>query len=159
VSDQHQRFQDRVRGSSPAVFFVAKWRHDKGDIVEIPPLRVAPRAADHEMYTDDGDFAVIIRQRWEAKKLGYKFTGRHDWPFEYMYVSSVTSVDRAFMAGGVEAYVMVSQDWRAIATIPGRTRAHWFQVAKRSKVTGNIERNYACPLDHVIFEMLEQDGR
>lgn len=146
---QHALFLDRLASSSRAVFLVAQMQHAKGRTVEIPKTRFAPTAAVAEGYVDGGDLIVVTRHRIEVKHLGIEFTCRDDWPFREAFVSNVAAVERA--NGDVLAYVSVSRDYQHIAVIPRNTHQHWYIVETKAKNTGNIERFYACPLDHVIF--------
>jgi hypothetical protein len=155
VSDQHRRFQQRLIASRHAMFVFAEWQHKLGYSVEVPRLRVAPTAAEHADYSDDGDVFVIVRQRFEVKGLDVTFSGRHDWPFgNRIFVDTVRKVDRA--QGEVIAYVSVSADFRALAIIPGDTSQHWYPVKVRNSLTGNIDDTYACPIEHCLFEQLKE---
>jgi hypothetical protein len=155
MSDQHARFLKRLDASMPAVFAVAQMQHAKGRTVEIPALRRAPTAAEHEHYIDGGDLFVMVRHRIEVKWLRVNFTGADDWPFREVFVSNVASVDRA--NGEVAAYVSVSRDLHHVAIVERSTKPHWYVVEKLVSNTGNLERNYACPLREVIFEPLQEE--
>ncbi len=132
---------------------VASLQHARGRMVEIPPLRFAPSAAQADQYVDGGDLFVVVRYRLEVKHLGVDFTCANDWPFNEVFVSNVAAVDRA--NGDVHYYVSVSKNFRYAAIVPRTTKDKWYVVEKLVKNTGNVERNYACPLDLVSFECLE----
>lgn len=152
--NQHARFLQRLAQSSDAVWKVARWLCEKGHAVEIRPLRFAPSAAEHERYVDDGDLYVLTRgrHRVEVKRLTANFSGPHDWPYPIAFVSNERAVERA--NGTVLMYVVLSNDMHCAAVIARETREHWRIVEALASNTGNIERNYACPLDHVRWEQL-----
>ena len=154
---QHGRFLSRLRDLSRAVFAVAFFQHQRGRKVEIPPLQFAPDASQHELFVDEGDLYVWVsgkRLRFEIKHLGVNFTGADDWPFKEAFVSNVAAVDRA--GADVQFYVSVSNDMRFAAIISGRTRDRWYTTTALARNTGNDEQYYACPIELVIFERLEQ---
>jgi hypothetical protein len=154
MSDQHARFQERLAASWRAVFLVAQKQYAQGRDVEIPGLHIAPSADEAEAYVDGGDLMVVVRHRIEVKHLSINFTGAADWPFrDGVFVSNEAAVNRA--NGGVYAYVSVSQDFRYCAIIGRRTRPTWRIKECRVNNTGNIERNYICPLEGVVFEKLD----
>jgi hypothetical protein len=150
MSDQHARFQDRVRGSRQAVFLVARWQHELGRTVEVPPLRVAPTAAEHENYIDDGDLFAFERHRIEVKHLDTDFSCAEDWPYQHFFVGRTASVDRAHDA---KIFALVSRDlrYRAVVNIK-ETRPKWYPIEAVAHNTGNRERYYCCPIELVKFE-------
>jgi hypothetical protein len=150
VTVQHERFLERLAASSQAVFLVARMQYAKGRTVEIPRMQFAPTAAQADDYVDAGDLIIVQRHRIEVKHLSINFTCAADWPFNEVFVSNVAAVDRA--NNDVLAYVSVSQDMRHIAIVERSTRSHWYVVQKPVSNTGNVERNYACPLVLVDFE-------
>jgi len=152
MSEQHEKFLQRLAASSQAVLAVARNQHRKGRTVEIPPLHFAPTAAVHEKYSDGGDLYVVTRRRIEVKHLGVNFTGPFDWPFKEVLVSSAASVERA--KGSVLYYVSVSNDLSCACIIPGDTSERWYKVEKLNSVTGNVEKFYACPIACAQFEEL-----
>jgi len=153
---QHQRFLERLVASERAVFVVAQMQHAKGRVVEIPKTSFAPTAAEAQHHVDGGDLFVVRRHRIEVKHLGINFTGHADWPFREVFVSNVAAVDRAT---DVLAYVSVSHDFACAVIIPHETRPHWYVVETFVKNTGNMERNYACPLELVVFEAIPLEWR
>jgi hypothetical protein len=155
TQQEHDRFLQRLRASMPAVFAVAWMQHAKGHDIEIPALRCAPRPEDIPDYRDTGDLFVTIngkRHRIEVKWLGVNFTGAADWPFREVFVDSVSSVERA--NGEVSAYVSASRDLTHMAIIKQETGIDWYPVETLNRVTGNVERFYACPISAVIFKPL-----
>jgi hypothetical protein len=156
VSEQHQRFLERLAASSHAVFVVAQLQHAKGRTIEIPRTRFAPSAADAEDYVDGGDLIVVMRRRIEVKHLGVNFSSLDDWPFSQVFVSNVAAVDRA---DDVLAYVSVSHDFGCAAIVSHQTRRHWYVVEAFAKNTGNVERYYACPLELATFEPVPPEWR
>lgn len=156
MGEQHQRFLERLAASSRAVFVVARLQHERGRTVEIAPLRFAPTAADAKDYLDGGDLFVVRRNRIEVKHLGVSFTGRDDWPHPHVFVSNEAKVERS---PDVFAYVSVSKDLGCIAIIDHATRPDWYVVEGLVRNTGNIERNYACPLRLVTFETIPAEWR
>lgn len=150
---QHERFLERLAASSEAVFRVAQLQHGKGRTVEIPAIRRAPRPDVAEHYADLGDLFVVVRHRIEVKHLSINFTCSADWPFgAEVFVDNAVRVDHA--GGDVLAYVSVSRDMSHIAVIARETRPHWYMVERRSRLTGAIGHYYACPIEHVVFEVL-----
>ncbi len=150
MTPQHAKFLDRLDASSSAVYAVASMYQRLGIPVMLPATHRAPSAEEAADYFDEGDLFVL--RRMEVKGLGINFTCRADWPFREAFVSNVAAVDRA--GDEVCAYISVSKDKRYCAIIPHSSRPHWYVVEKRVSNTGNIERNYACPLDHVQFRNL-----
>lgn len=142
---QHERFLERLMGSIPSVLVVAGMQIAKGRTVEIPGIRLAQSAAEAEYYVDGGDLFVLVRHRFEVKHLGKNFSCADDWPHPHVFVSNVAN-------GEVIAYVSVSHDLKHAAIIERATRPIWYVVDGLCRNTGNVERNYACPIDHVIFE-------
>ena len=156
MSGQHDRFLQRLKASRRAVHAVAYWLGGKGYSITIDATRYTPTAAEAADYVDDGDIIVDYFLRYEVKhRPTIHFTSRDDWPHPNVLVSNVAAVDRA--GDTVEAYVTVSDDYRHAAIIPGSTRKHWFVKETDASNTGNRERNYACPLDHVIWVALLSD--
>jgi hypothetical protein len=156
MTDQHARFLSRLRDSSRAVFAVAFFQHQRGRRVEIPPLKFAPDASQHELFVDEGDLYVWVgdkRLRFEIKHLGVNFTGAGDWPFREAFVSNVAAVDRAT---DVHFYVSVSNDMRHAAIISRKTRDSWYTTTALAQNTGNAESFYACPMGLVVFEQLDR---
>lgn len=122
--------------------------------VEIQPTEEAPTAAEHRAYSDSGDLFAWQkngpRRRFEVKGLTITFSGRRDWPFREVFVSSVRSVHRS--VGDVYAWVSISADLKAAVMIMEETTWEtWYRVTKLNSVTGNDETYYACPLDKVSF--------
>ena len=154
---QHQRFQQRLRGSWPALFTAAQWLWSKGYDLEIPALRCAPTAAEHELYADSGDvFATRDgeRKRFEITGLTVNFTGAADWPSEFYGQAIVDRVHRFEVTKSAPpyAYIKVSKDLRYAAIILQSTNKHWYQGSRLNKKnTGNVEDYVFCPLDAVLF--------
>jgi hypothetical protein len=155
---QHAAFLERLKNSSRAVFAVAFNQHQKGRLVEIPPLHFAPSAKDAERHADSGDlffFANGRRYRIEVKHLlKADFTCAADWPYPHAFAGSVSQVKR--WKGSVYATVIVSANMRHAAIIKRGTAKHWYVVEVRSDNTGNVEAKYACPIEHVEFMELEE---
>jgi hypothetical protein len=155
-TSQHAKFLDRLRGSKRGQWAFAYWLSSQGYWVTIPPLREAPTAAEHRNYRDNGDVFAWEeggpRLRIEVKTLGVTFTGRRDWPYREVFVASVDSVRRAI--GDVFAWVSVSDDLGAAAIVEERTSDEWYIRTCPVSNTGNVESNFACPLDLVKFVKL-----
>ncbi len=156
MSDQHNRFLQRLADSEAARFAVAQHLCRKGSLIEIPPLRFAPTAADAEHYRDEGDLFLVTRKRIEVKGLSINFTGRDDWPFAYVFVTSKTVAERE--GRPVAAYISISADLKHAVVIKGSTSGLWFSVDKSNRNTGNVERYLACPLSHVEFITIGKHG-
>ncbi len=156
MSDQHERFLKRLADSEAARMAVAMHLSSKGALVEVPPIRFAPTAAEAEQYRDAGDLFLVTRKRIEVKGLGINFTGREDWPFPYVFVSRKEDVERA--NGAVSAYISVSSDLKYGAIIRQATSPHWYAVKKPNRLTGNVEHYMACPLEHVEFVTIGKHG-
>jgi hypothetical protein len=152
MSDQHERFLERMKGSAAAVFAVAQKHHKAGHTVEIPGMRLAPTAAEAEHYIDGGDLFVRKQHRYEVKHVQLQFTNVDDYPFSSVMFSNEATVKRA--NGSVAAYYVVSKDMTHCAIILGSTKDHWRVREDEVKNTGNVERNYVCPKGHAIFERL-----
>jgi hypothetical protein len=160
MSDQHRHFLERLDASVPAVFAVGINQYAKGRSIYMPALRRAPSAADHLLFVDAGDLFVEDHQwgrhRFEVKGTGYDFSCRKDWPFKEAFVGSVDTINRTDELAAW--YVTVSPDFRSVALVGRSTRPHWREVEKRMSNTGNVERKYACPLEHVVFQQLFERG-
>ena len=155
MSDQHDRFLTRLRGSSDAVFAVARYLHDKGKSIEIPAVRFAPTANDAEQFVDSGDLIILdsdARRRLEVKRIRHTFTGAQDWPFREVFISNVAAVDRA---KDVIAYVTVSADLAYMVSVLTDTREDWYVTERLAGNTMNVERFYACTIDCAQFYPLQ----
>jgi hypothetical protein len=151
---QHAKFIERLRGSKRGVFAFAYWLSARGHWIEIPSTEEAPTAADHPDYIDKGDLfawkAGFGRKlRIEVKTLGITFSGKGDWPFSEVFVSSVASVDRSLEE--VHAWVSVSHDLAAAVIVKQTTWETWTIKTGLVSNTGNVESNYACPLEEAKF--------
>lgn len=158
MSEQHAKFQQRFIHSSRAVFAHAEHLHVSGYRVEIPPLRVAPTAADHAEYADDGDLFVLPggdwRVRYEVKGLGYDFESRGTWPHRRFYVDRKHRIDSEF--DKISAWVYLNPALTHFALVLPHTRPHWFVHNGFNSKTGNYEDNYCCPLELVDFYKLKR---
>lgn len=152
MTGQHEKFQQRLAASSKAVFAVAQFYQGKGHTVKIPPVLIAPTAAQAEEYLDDGDLLLLFEKRIEVKHRTFDFSSADDYPYPSVFISNVAAVDRA--RGQVSAYINVSRDLRCAAIIKYETAEHWFVNKSRASNTGNVEFQYACPLSFVHFEAL-----
>lgn len=148
-------FVERLNGSSHAVFVVAEYLHGKGYTVTVPRIRVAPHAALHADYIDDGDLYISADEGLEIVEvkglLTTQFSCPEDWPHEHFFVNRIGPVDRHDL---VPDYYIVSSDFRHVARVPGNTRPCWYKVTTRNSRTGNVECFYACPLGLVRFAAL-----
>jgi len=152
VTPQHEGFKQRLEQSDEAVLRVATAFRNKGYTVQLPPLRVAPTAAEAPNYVDKGDMHAFKMRNLQIKqKLDCYFTGASDWPFPDVYVANVPSVDRAV---DVYMYVIMSADLYHCVTIRADTKDHWTTKGVVCKNTGNLEDLYVCPLEHVVFTNL-----
>lgn len=150
---QHERFLERLAGSSEAVFAVARWLHVSGRSVEIPTTQFAPTAADADSFVDGGDLFIVEKKRVEVKRIGKSFASAADWPFREVFVSNKAAVERS--ADQVSAWITVSADLAAVAIVPSSSRPHWFIREALAKNTGNREAFYCCPIDRVEFRALK----
>lgn len=149
---QHEKFLARLRGSEPGRWAFGYWLGSRGYDVLIPATREAPTAAQHRDFADKGDLFATkagVCLRIEVKTLGITFTGRDDWPFREVFVSSVASVHRSIEE--VYAWVSVSNDLRAAVMVKATTWETWYKTTCLVSNTGNVEANYAAPLDEVRF--------
>jgi hypothetical protein len=149
MTEQHAKFQNRLRSSSNAVAVVASWLNRKGKHIEIPSMRISPTADQASDYLDGGDLYIIEKKRVEVKHLGINFTSADDWPFREIFISNVAAVDRSF--DQVSAWVSVSQDMGYIAVVKPDSREHWYISEKKASNTGNVESYYATNIKHVQF--------
>jgi hypothetical protein len=156
MSTQHEEFLERLKASEHARFVWAQVEHAKGRTIEIPPTKYAPTAAEAPFYVDRGDLIWVVRRRFEVKHLGITFSGPDDWPYPVMLVSNVASVDRA---EDVLAYIAISHDYACGAIAKCDTRKYWHVVETFAKNTGNVEKNYACPMELVTFEAIPPEFR
>ena len=157
MSDQHARFLERLRRSSRAVFAVAWYMHNTGRRIEIPAVQFAPDASQHPDYVDIGDLYVWLgdkRERLEVKGRAFNFTSAKDFPYPSMMIGNVPALDRA----GVEVlyYIGVSKDLRYAAIAHQKTRPQWEVITGEVKNTGNVESNYACPIELLKFQALRE---
>jgi hypothetical protein len=154
VSDQHDKFKSRLEGSRHAMFVVAEWLHKKGRSVGVMIRKfvVSPTAAEAIYYVDEGD--VLLTYRYEVKRLiNINFTCRKDFPYDNVMFASVASAQRA--GEEVIGWYVVSGDYRTVAVVNrALTREFWEVWEGRAPNTGNLERNYVCPKEHVQFEIM-----
>jgi hypothetical protein len=146
----------RLKASSDAVFAVARYQHNRGRGVEIPPLRLAPSAAVNMKYLDGGDLFILTddrRLRVEVKHRQRHFSSAEDWPDPHVFVSNVPAVDRN---GVVYAYAVVSIDFAHAAVIYGSTKPTWYIVERVPSNTGVAEQVYCCPMEKVEFIKLNE---
>jgi hypothetical protein len=156
MSEQHNKFLERLRSSSDAVFAVALWFFHRGYSVHIPKVDYASDASQFEDYVDDGDLYVTKvhgnRQRIEVKgKKGLNFTGSHDWPkgFNGMFMSNVAAYERADPKP--DAYFIVSADLRYAAILHAKTKPFWTIRSVLCSNTGNYEDIYSAPVEKAVF--------
>lgn len=158
MSAQHDAFLERYRASSDAVFIWARYLHEQGRWIEIPPRREAPTAADAWEYADNGDLFVLdgagSRKEINVKGLSAVFTGPYDWPFkDEVFVSGRDDIDRR---PDTVAYVFLSLN-RCYAGIidAEKTRHTWYVTEKPNGLTGgNICAYYACPKAVVTWKRI-----
>jgi hypothetical protein len=154
--NQHAAFQQRLRDSAPAVFAYVQHLSVKGCVVEFPPLRIAPTAAEHEQYADSGDIFVLVRKRVEIKGLSRDWTSRSDWPFEHFFVDRKHRVESE--AGEVALWVYLNKPLTHYAIVKPSTMAAWYPHSTHNSGTGNVEDYICCPLTHVSFHRLARWG-
>lgn len=153
VSDQHKKFQQRLKGSTPAVMAVATHFHNKGNFVEIPPTRIAPSASVAAEYVDGGDLFLVRRYRIEVKGLlKATFSSAQDFPYRVIFISNAAAVERA--KGEVFAYIVVSADLKCAAIVKAETSKYWTREKGVMSNTGNEEENIGCPPEHAEFVTL-----
>lgn len=133
-------------------------RWHRGCAVEIAPHLEAPTAAEAARYFDHGDlwFTDYERQlswRYEVKgnrKSG--FTCVEDC-YPWLFISRVDAIERH--GTSVAAYIIVNKLLTHCAFVMQETRSYWKIREEVAPNTGNLEDNWACPREHVIFEKLE----
>jgi hypothetical protein len=164
MSDQHARFQERVRNSRPAVEAVALHLQCDGYETDIAELSIAPTARQAAKYADHGDLFVTDYNKqltwlYEVKGLSTVFTCAADWPHREVFVDRRERVDKVERDGeSPRFYYSVNPAFThcAIIDVPA-TRAHWYVSKGRlNKNTGNHEDFYACPTGLVIFQPLRK---
>jgi len=158
MNQQHERFLERLEGSRHAMFVVAERLHAKGCTVTIPAIRKAPTAAQAAQFSDYADLLVIWADRPDLERFEVKhncrnnFTSVADWPYPHIFVTSADSDARA--GDSVEAYYVVSLDYRHACVIPGSTRPSWYPFLYLNPNTGNEEVAMCCPRELVQFVAL-----
>lgn len=154
VGKKHKLFCDHLAGSHAATWFAAYWLSTFWDMrVEVAPLKFAMSPAMADRFSDDGDLFVLKedgrRLIVDVKGLKATFSGRHDWPFREVFVSSARSVHR--LGERTEAYVSVSSDFAAVAIIKRETWPSWYTREVYNGVFKQAEQKYCCPLELVKF--------
>jgi len=159
TSENHQKFQDRLATSNDAVWLVARWLWERGNIVEMRPQSVAPTHAEAGDHMDDGDLWFLnpkapIKEKhlMEVKGLNKDFATATDWPFPYFLVCNKPSFDRkAPVKPSVYLHLNKSRTHAAKIDV-GNTYPHWFEKAiKDPHYEGVTEVCYAVPIEHVKF--------
>lgn len=153
ASEQHRKFQNRLLGSPKAVVTVAVFLNGKGKDIYIPGLKVAPTAALAESYLDDGDLWIVEKKRVEVKGSRHIFTCREDYPYPDMLIANEEAVDRARDA---MAWFIVSGDYTHAGIVMCDTQEHWKVVELKPRNTGNLEKFYSVPVEHVKFIKLQR---
>lgn len=130
MSDQHDRFQDRLRWSLPAVMRVAWWYVGQGTSVEIPGMRVAPSADQHEAYSDGGDlFLLNPRRRVEVHRYRAdgKWTDQESWPYKELYLRNYNpKVPDGRDLDAIDRFVIVNEPMTHAAIVyADPTRSPW----------------------------------
>ena len=154
MTEQHTNFIDRLVDSKPAVIKVADFIKKKGYKVTIPETKIAPTAAQHKSYADNGDLYVdgkIIdfKFRVEVKHSGKNFTNENDWPFgkNHFFICAKHSYDDATLKP--HSYFVVSNDLKYFALVKADTFEAWKIQNKRDKERGHMETFYYCSLDKI----------
>lgn len=147
MTTNHEKFLEHLDQSQPAVWTVARWLQSLGYAVTVNPVRKAPTAEQWQDYVDQGD--LEIRQRVEVKKLGFSFSGPHDWPYKNFIVCNKAAYDRA--TPKPYAYIHVSADGQVCAVVKTDTDKTW-RVERRSdrRYAGNYSQEcYVCTLESI----------
>ena len=154
VTPQHAGFQQRLEQSDEAVLRVATAFRKKGYTVQLPPLRVAPTAAEASDYRDNGDMHAFKMHRIEVKwKPDRHFIEASDWPHPDVFIASTTFVNDS---PDVVMYVVMSADYCHCAAIHKDTREQWvIHTDVWCKNTGNREDFYACPTEFIRYRLLD----
>ena len=156
MTEQHTNFIDRLVDSKPAVIKVADFIKKKGYQVTIPETKIAPTAAQHKSYADNGDLYVdgkIIdfKFRVEVKHSSQKFTNSNDWPWKnHFFVCAKHSFDNAIPKP--HSYFIVSDDLKYFALVKADTYQAWKTQNKKDKQRDYEETFYNCPLDKILWE-------
>lgn len=159
MTEQHQKFLNRLSNSLGATFAVAKFLSMRGYDVYIPALKYSPTAKEHMDYVDTGDIKIRKGkgewERVEVKGRGIQFSCPEDFKalgFDDMFISSKKAVDRANPLP--KAYFIVSKDLKTAAIIYRKTRDQWFEKDINPTNTGNKETVYAVSVDVPKFVTL-----
>lgn len=131
--ETHKVFVNSLVESRPSVYQVAMIFHHNGELVDVPPLKVAK---DYDVGTsgamsDDGDiFVTPKRIRIEVKGLGYHWTCLEDWPFPRFYMCSTRSWKAAVVQDARPlAFVYLNKDRDHCAVVwPHKLKGLWDQV-------------------------------
>jgi len=152
VTDKNwAEFEARLDNSVAPMFQFAQYLHTKGISLEIPGLKKKGQNGVPMDYKDKGDLFIVHndgrKSRIEVKSITANFTGREDYPFEFIFISSKATVERA--RDEVERWVILSRDRKYFASIHKDTQDTWFEVEKYASNTRKNEWFYAAPLDVV----------
>jgi len=151
MTESKTAFQDRLKGSIPAVFVVAKWLHIKGYDVNVPAQRTV--ADDGDIFAHKPDQPV---KRIEVKGRNINFTSAADWPYVDVLVSNEAAVKRAW--DDDPHYIILNAAMTHAAIIAPESKEHWKVIKKWASNTRKHENFYTCPTEHVKFVRIDIEG-
>lgn len=156
--ESHKKFKERLASSELGRWYIARWFSRLGWGVSMAPSYAAPQFEDRKAYSDNGDL-VINRgerlERVEVKHLSVSFTSADDWPFKDFIVDGKESFDSKKKKP--DYYVVVSNDFMALAILSVSTRESW-NVEKRAdkNCNGHQKDYYVANKETPLYHKLDQ---
>ncbi len=126
----YDKFVNRLKQSTQAVFFVANWLHNKGCNVFIPALKIVGQNQENKNFRDDGDLFIILKRqkiRVEVKKLSVDFTQSY-CQYNNLIICAKHSFDNAIQKPYV--YFLINKNYTYAAIVKPKITKHLWQVRK-----------------------------
>ena len=156
MEDSHDVFIENLKDSTRAVTYFAAYLANKGNAVQIAPVKFRETHKEWKGSADSGD--LFILQRLEVKRLSVNFTSCHDWPFNDRFIVCAKHAwDRA--EEKPIGYAIMNKDMTHYAYVNAKSHEHWFvehRIDSRYKKGEVTTEFYFCPLEHVTFCEMSQ---
>lgn len=144
-----------LRRSSDAVWVVARYLHNKGVKVTIPPVHVAPTVKQYNSYIDEGDIIIHrdgTQQVIEVKHQSWEWTSHKDIPWKNIIVCAKKSFDRH--TNKPAAYFLVNKQMTHSLVISTHTSSQWHVRVVHDKVKDWHQTMYMTqPIKHEFIAL------
>lgn len=146
MTKTYEQFAQDLRQSSDHVFRIARWAHDRGYAVYIPPVILRPPHEPPSKYMDDGDLHVT--KDGVCKKMNVKCSYKTDftdtyWPYPGCLVTPKRVHD---LCPDISTYITVhpTKNYAAIMDVE-ETFSHWTIKRYYDRVYKKEVEMYYCP--------------